>query len=96
MEHIKRFNEEFFGGNSADILLPKIDEITQKLSEIRGKIENGWSNDDVRKIETIHDFLIHNMDLDMLATSRRKSRELTGLQSPEKLKDKIKRTKSNW
>jgi hypothetical protein len=101
MKYIKKFNEvevneEFFGGPAKDILLPRLDEINVKLSEIRTKVEKGISDNDTKKVELIHNYLIHNMDLDMLSTSRRKSDELTGNRSKESVIDKLKRSKKNW
>ena len=95
MKHIKKLNE-FFGGKSSEVLLPKLDEITKKLSEIRNKVVREDSDNDTRKIETIYNFLIHNMDLHMLATTHRKSDELTGRRSKEGFGAKIKRSRKNW
>lgn len=89
-------NEEFFGGKSGDVLLPKLDNIVDKLSDIRKKITDEFEDSDTRKVEVIYNYLILDMDLDMLSTQKRKSDELTSTKSKENVMDKLKRTRRNW
>ena len=100
MKHLKRFNdsvnEEFFGGKSSDILLPRLDDIDAKLAEVRTKVASGISDKDTKKIETIYNYLINDMDLEMLATQSRKAAELTGRRSKETFGEKIKRSIHNF
>lgn len=100
MKHLKRFNkinEEFFGGPPSHSYVPKIDKIIEKLNTLRGKIiEYEMVDKDTRKIEVIYNYLVQDMDLDMLSSTKRKSDELTGNTSKEGIVDKVKRTKRNW
>lgn len=96
MKHIKKFNEEYYGGRSSDILVPRIDKIISELTEMKSQLLNNDFCVNQSKIETISNYLIDNMDLTMLATQERKSGELTGRKSKEGFVDKVKRSIDNF
>ena len=88
---------EFFGGSLNDLMNPRVDELIEYLEKYKEKINRSNSiiiREDTYKIDDMYNYIIHNIDLDTISSSRRQGRKIRG--EGENIVQKIKRSVKNF
>jgi len=83
MKHLKKYDEqinEYFGIETKDLMNPRIDQLINYLNNLKNDINTPnkfYNTEDVIKVEHMWNYLIHNIDLDTLASDSRKNAHKT-------------------
>jgi hypothetical protein len=102
MKHLKTFNEnnineEYFGGPLKDHMNPAVDALINYLTEYRAKINSDRAvidTADNRKVENMYNYIINDIDLDIISSSNRQGAKVRG--EGETLSQRAKRSIKNF